>query len=326
MNLYDTYTSIEQPEKGIKNIFNAITVVDYPFVKIAKNIYSFPVILITSLNDGTYLTTKNVRLKYIELKHNQECKISEGNKTKFENFTVIVFNSDLPYLQNYFLGIAETLIKSLSSNPTQKEILAAFNNFIDIFRVMSDIPRKSVQGLWAELFIIEKSKNIDTLLDYWHNIPTEKFDFNAGIEKLEVKSNSRMERIHIFSSEQLNPPDENQVIIASLYTKQKNTGTSINDLIKSIIKRNNNSKNSEKLFEIVSKTLGNTIEQSIKIKFDYHIAENSLKFYKHQDVSKIEEVNIPSKVSEVRYKSDLTKIKDIIPKTMSRNIGLFDSI
>ena len=134
-----------------------------------------------------------------------------------------------------------------------------------------------------------------------------------------------MERTHIFSSEQLNPHDENQVIIASLYTKQKNTGTSINDLIKSIIKRNN-SKNSEKLFEIVSKTLGNTIEQSIKIKFDYHIAENSLKFYNYQDISKIEEVNIPSKVSEVRYKSDLTKIKDIIPKTISRNIGLFDSI
>jgi hypothetical protein len=51
------------------------------------------------------------------------------------------------------------------------------------------------------------------------------------------------------------------------------------------------------------------LEQSIKIKFDYIITKGSLQFYKHQDISKIEEVHIPNTVSELRYKSDLTDIE-----------------
>lgn len=326
MNLYENFISIDSPDNGKKNIFNAMPINSFAFAKIAKSIDNYPVILISSLNDGTYLTNKNIRLKYIELRHNQECKVAENNDVKLQNFTVIVFNSDLPYLQNYFLGVAETLIKSLSQKPSQKEILIVFSNFIDIFRAMSDVPRKSVQGLWAELFIIDRSLNKKILLDFWHNNPNEKFDFNAGVEKLEVKSNSSMERIHIFSSEQLNPPNDSQVIIASLFTKQKSSGLSINDLIKSISLSHDSEQYKEKIYQLVSKTLGNSIEQSIKIKFDYNFAINSLRFYKHQDISKIEKINIPDKVSEVKYRSDLSGINNIIPKELSFGIGLFDNV
>lgn len=326
MNLYETFISIDNPDNGNKKIFNALPVNDFSFAKIAKSIDNYPVILLSSLNDGTYLTNKNIRLKYIELRHNQECKVSENNKIKHHNFTVIVFNSDLPYLQNYFLGVAETLIKSLSQKPSQKEILVAFNNFIDIFRAMSEVPKKSVQGLWAELFVIERSLNRKVLLDFWHNNPNEKFDFNAGEEKLEVKSNSSLERIHIFSSEQLNPSNDNQVIIASLFTKQKSTGLSINDLIKSISSNIDSDQHKDKIYQLVSKTLGNSIEQSIKIKFDYDFAVNSLRFYRHQDISKIEKISIPDKVSEVKYRSDLSGINSIIPNELSFGNGLFDNV
>ncbi|NQU35399.1 MAG: PD-(D/E)XK motif protein [Bacteroidetes bacterium] len=326
MKLIDIFLELDLPSASNRNLFNASTLDDYSFAKVAINGDGFPVILISSLIDGTHLSKKNIRLKYLELTHNLECKISENSKVKFAEFSVIIFKSNQSYLQKYFLGIAETLIKSLSLNPTQKEVYNSFNSLVEIFRSLSETPTKTVQGLWSELLVIEMSNNPETLLNYWHCKPYEKFDFNADNEKLEVKSNSNLERIHIFSSEQLNPTGNNQIVIASLFTKQKVSGISIEDLLLSIKEKTTENELVEKLFLIVSKTLGNTIEQSIKIKFDYDLAKNSVEFYKHQDISKIEKINIPYKVSEVRYKSNLTDIKPIVPQELKIGGQLFDAL
>ncbi len=325
MNLAEVFYSLEAPDTSNRNLFNTTTLTDFPFVKVAINSEEFPVILISSVADSSFIAQKNIRLKYLELTHNLECKISENNKTQFQNFTVIVFRSNQESLQQYFLGISETLIKSLSANPTEQEVFQSFRNFVEIFRTLSDTPTKTIQGLWAELFVIANAKEPTTLLNYWHNLPEEKFDFNADTEKLEVKSSSTLERIHTFASEQLNQPTDKQVLVASLFVKQTTHGHSISQLANSIQHKVTDNDLTEKLFTLISKSLGNTVEQSIKIKFDFDLAKNSLRFYKHQDIHKIEKIDIPNKVSEVRYKSDLTELKSINPNDIS-NERLFDAI
>jgi hypothetical protein len=57
-----------------------------------------------------------------------------------------------------------------------------------------------------------------------HNIPEEKFDFNAYSEKIEVKTTSNFERVHVFTAEQSNPTMDCQVFIASVYTIQVSNG------------------------------------------------------------------------------------------------------
>lgn len=326
MNLIETFDTLTAPETANRNLFNAVSLSEFPFAKVAISNESFPVILISSVADSTSFAQKNIRLKYLELTHNTECKVSETNKTNFAIYTVIIFRSNQPYLQHYFLGIAETLIKSLSSKPTQKEIIETFKSFIEIFKSLSDTPTKTIHGLWSELFIIEASKEPTTLLNFWHCIPQEKFDFNADIEKLEVKSSSSLERIHIFASEQLNPPADKQVVIASIFLKQTSHGCSIAEIANSIQKKINDNDLAEKIFTIISKTLGNTLEQSIKIKFDYELAKSSLRFYRHQDIHKIERVNIPSKVSEVRFKSNLSDLKSIQPSNLNTAGQLYIAI
>lgn len=326
MNLIETFDTLTAPETANRNLFNAVSLSEFPFAKVAISNKSFPVILISSVADSTSFSQKNIRLKYLELTHNAECKVSEEYKTNFAIYTVIIFRSNQPYLQHYFLGIAETLIKSLSSKPTQKEVIETFKNFIEIFKSLSDTPTKTIHGLWSELFIIEASKEPTTLLNCWHCIPDEKFDFNADIEKLEVKSSSSLERIHIFASEQLNPPAGKQVVIASIFLKQTSHGHSIADIANSIQEKISANDLAEKMFSIISKTLGNTLEQSIKIKFDYDLAKSSLRFYRHQEIHKIEKIYIPSKVSEVRYKSDLTELKPIQPSDSNTGGQLYNAI
>ena len=164
-------------------------------------------------------------------------------------------------------------------------------------------------------------------MNYWHNLPEEKFDFNSGEEKIEVKSNSNFERIHTFSSEQLNPPTGTKVLIASIFVRQNNAGQSIQQLVDSIASKVQHDIDlADKLNNIVCKTLGNSLEQSIRIKFDYNLAKDSLQFYNHLDISKIEEVNIPNEVSEVRYKSDLTDLVPIETTSLGDKRELFSGI
>jgi len=311
MNLLTVFLELDIPQTENSKLFNATALNDFPFAKIGVNYFGFPVILISSKFDQTHLSQKNIKLKYIELTHNLECKVSENGKSKIDNYSVIIFKSNEETLQNYFLGIAQSLLNSLSKKPTQKEVFETFKNFIEIFRSLTEIPTKTIQGLWAELMLIEQSKSPETLINYWHNIPEEKFDFNADSQKIEVKSSSNLERVHIFTAEQLNPPNDSQVLIASIFTKQVSNGINVLDLLDKIDNRIKEIELKEKIYRIVSRTLGNTFEQTTKIKYDYDLAKNSLRFYKHQDISKVERINIPERVSEVKFKSDLTKINPI---------------
>lgn len=324
MSLLDAFLELEILQTDNPKLFNATALSNFPFAKIGLSYLGFPVILISSKFDQTHLSQKNIKLKYIELTHNLECKVSENGKSTIDNYSVIIFKSNEETLQSYFLGIAQSLLNSLSKKPTQKEVFETFKNFVEIFRSLTESPTKTVQGLWAELILIEQSKNPETLINYWHNLPEEKFDFNADNEKIEVKSSSNLERVHIFTAEQLNPNNDSQVIIASIFTKQVTNGLNVLNLLDKIDNRITDNEVKEKVYRIVTKTLGNTFEQTTKIKFDYDLAKNSLRFYKHQDISKVERINIPERVSEVKFKSDLTNINPVDITKLSTQGQLFN--
>ena len=206
MNLIELYDSLSSPESIDEKTFSAIPIPEFPNFRIAVDVNGYPVLLLSVANAVKNIALKNFRLKYLQLEQNIECKISENEKIDFQNFTVITFTSVDRNLQEYFLRISETLVRTLNNRPTQQQVIESLNKFVEVFRALTDTPTNTVHGLWTELFLIDNSIDAKTVLNYWHSIPEEKFDFNSGAEKIEVKSNSNFERIHTFSSEQLNPP------------------------------------------------------------------------------------------------------------------------
>lgn len=321
MSLINIFLGLDTPQSENFKLFNTSSIIDFPFAKIGINYLGFPVILISSTFSLTNSGQKNIKLKYIELTHNIECKVSENKNSDIDTFSIITFKSNDENLQCYFFGIIQSLLSKLSKKPSQKEISETFKNFIEVFRTWNELPLKTIQGLWAELILIEQSKNPETLINYWHNVPEEKFDFNADNEKIEVKSSSTLERVHIFTAEQLNPTSNDQVLIASIFTRQISTGLNLFDIVNKIDHKISDIELKEKLYRVISKTLGNTFEQTSIIKYDYELAKNSLRFYKYQDISKVERINIPERVSEVKFKSDLTNISSVdIGKLVSEKL------
>ncbi|AHF17385.1 PD-(D/E)XK motif protein [Niabella soli] len=311
MNLIELYDALSIPESDNK-VFNAIAIPEYPEFRIAIDVEGNAVLLLSVTKRIKDSSLKNFRLKYLQLEQNIECKISENGRSRLQTFTVITFRSADRNLLEYFLRISETLVKAIGKSPTQQQVVDSLKRFVEIFKTLADIPTNTVNGLWAELFLIDNAKSPQTLLNYWHSMPEEKFDFNAGRERIEVKSSSIFERKHSFSSEQLNPPPDSQVLIASIFVRQHNLGIDIQQLINSISEKiGNDCKQIDKLNGLVCKTLANSLEHSIGIKFDYEIAKQSLRFYRHQDIEKIEQIHIPNNVFDVHYKSDLSEITPV---------------
>jgi len=327
MNLIEQFDTLAIPDNDDRRILTASSIPEYPHFRIAIDGDGNPVILLSVLNSVKNLSLKNFRLKHLQLAHNVECKISENGKTTHEPFTIITFTNKDRHLQEYFLRISESLIRSLETKPTQEQVVDSFKKFIEVFRALSDTPTNTVQGLWAELFLIDISDKPASLLNYWHNIPQERFDFNSGEEKIEIKSSGNFERIHTFSAEQLNPPSGTSVLIGSVFIRPKSTGHSLQDFVNSISRKlGDDIELIDKLNRIVIQTLGSSLEQGIKLKFDHQVASESFKLYRHEDIKRIEELSIPIEVTEVRYKSDLTAIESINIGDLNDKGELFNSI
>jgi len=327
MKLQEIFDTLSPPSNSSDKTFEAIVISENANFRIGKNHNCNPVLLISTSDYYNNLILQNFQFKYIRLEYNVHCNIYENDNNYFQIFTIITFTHKDKNLQKYFFQISEILVKSLSNKPTQSEIVESLLKFIEIFRLLSDTPKKTVYGLWSELFLIDYSKDSKTLLNFWHNNPEDKFDFNSGSEKIEVKSNSNFERTHNFSYEQLNSSYGTSALIASIFIGQKDNGIGIQELVDRIIKKiKNDDYLVEKLTAMIINTLGNTFEESLKIKYDYELAIDSLRFYKQEDIPRIEKKHIPHNVFDVHYKSDLSEINPIENNSLRNPGALFRSI
>lgn len=325
MNLIELFDGLEIPTGTDANILSAIPLPDYPQFRVATNAGGDPILLFKTTRTAQSYKLKSIRLKYLSLTYDVECKIIEKGNSSLHTFTIITFAGSDRGLREYFLRVAETLIKSLAVDPTDRQIADSLFRFVEIFQALSAAPSNTIQGLWAELFLIDASKRPGNLIHFWHSLPEEKFDFNAGDERIEVKSSESMERVHSFSAGQLCPPDGVQVLIASVLLKQTNAGKDIQQLTESISARLGHRLDIvEKLHAIVSRTLGSSLTNALSTKYDYTVAHNSLRFYRHQDIYKIALEHIPPAVTEVRYRSDLSSVPHVVISNFSLSLGLFN--
>jgi hypothetical protein len=229
-------------------------------------------------------------------------------------------------LTSHFLMSAEALFVALKKNFTDEDISREVHGFVELFSCLSDPPIKTAQGLWAELFLIERSSDPKKLMTAWHSTPEDKFDFNANKERIEVKSTGKDKRFHHFSLGQLDPPKDTQTIVASLFAKRSAGGKSIEHLILSIQPNlMDDIEMMRKLFLITNKTLGDSISDSLVITFDYEAAKESLAFYEVKNIPRIMNEAIPIEVSDVSFDVDLGMVEKFDRQDNEDQNGLIDA-
>lgn len=292
--------------------------------KIGISAEGYPLFFI-SCNDVNPMI--DVNLEKISVQFYRSCKLYENNYQTENIYSIVSLKTINIDFQKYFIEIVALVIEKLSEEPTHKQLKSEMQKLVELFSKFSQPPHKTLQGLWAELLVIEQAKDPEYLIQSWHSSPQSKFDFNDGKDKIEVKSTSKSSRIHNFSSEQLNPNIHSNLWIASVFVVETGQGKTIFDLIDNICKKLKNIDLQIKLKEIVANTLGDNLENAFDTYFDYQQGIDTLAFYDFKDVPSIEIKTIPKGVNNVRFDADLSYCNTVKEKQIDfSESSLFKSL
>lgn len=328
VDIQSLFDDIQHPAFAIdQNRFVAVNIPTYPHFHLAKDGNQFPSLLISVSDSTIKRATAPITLEHLSVVFDVPCRISTSDGTSKEGvFTVIRCTGQERLLHTYFLRTLRLLFDLLPSTPTKTEVAQAVSTLVELFRSILIPPRKSLQGLWAELLVIDCSMRPDIMVTAWHTTPRDRFDFNVGHERLEVKSTSQRLRQHHFALDQLAPIEGTQVIVASLFTERVNHGITVMELADSVRgKLHPFPALLEHLDRIVTTTLGDSWRAAYEENFDKQLALSTLQFYDASTIPSIP-LPLPLGVSDVHFRVDLSACSPIDLSRFPKTSLLFSAI
>jgi len=312
IDLKEIYDNLPLPKGNNSHSYSAKAIKGFENHRIGKNYLNNPSLLIFISEQDKDFYVANQNLFNLKVSHNLKCEVLLENKTIYNNFSVVTYTGQDSDIKDLFLKTSQILIQSLGHNPSNKKIKFIVGKFIELFKSLKEVPKKSLQGLWAELFVIEQSKSPEKMIAGWHSIPEERFDFSFGNLRLEVKSANSEIRKHFFSSTQLNPIGDIRIVIASILVNRNVGGVSIKEIIEKLnIKLSSYPRQKEKLHLMVYSVIGTDIDKINEVRFDYSLAKETYKLYNSTEIPKIENISIPKEVANVKFVSNLINSRSL---------------
>ena len=306
-NLKRLFAGLGTPASGQGRAYVTARIARDSRYRVGRDSQGNPSILIEMTDSLEASALSDFEGRHLRIGHGVNCSVSEGGvEVARERFSVVTCVDSDALLNDRFFDAVETLLRTLGETPELDELRRVVAGLIELFRLASQPPRGTIQGLWAELWIIAKAREPEFLLLAWHREPTDAYDFNNGAERLEVKSTSQRNRRHSFSHRQLKPPQGTQVAIASVFAETSGGGPTMSALVGRIRRRVTNPQALGRLDRVVATTLGTDWRTGIEAAFDSELASESLRFYPVETVPSLPQ-ELPSGVSDVRYVSDLSE-------------------
>lgn len=306
--------------------FSAHRIPEYEKHRLAKDVLGAPCLLISVADKTSEGQSVPILLEHLSVQHDMDCRITTPDGTAERGrFTVVQCVGADSSLHVQFLRVLSPIIIMLGPTPSQAQVSNLIDTLAELFRALTQPARKSVQGLWAELFLIARAREPHLLVSSWHVTPEDRYDFSAGSQRIEVKSASGRTREHYFSLEQLHPPSGTTLLVTSLFVERAGGGTSLEQLITRVRRCvSDNSSLVLHIDRITHLTLGNTWSRAMSERFDFELAKESLAFYAEKSIPKLS-ADLPVGISEVRFKSDLSTQSPLGLSQLQESKGLFSS-
>ena len=272
-----------------------------------------PVFLLQDASAAKYtpgLTLKNLRVEF-----HVTCRVQTPVGPIEDQFAVVSCDDAVPELFELFIRCFAAAAERLSVGAGTAEIKSHLQGLLDLFRAMSVPSGRAVSGLWAELFVIAKSADVESALRAWRSGPFDRFDFSWPGKCLEVKATTKALRAHNFSLEQLHPPVGGDGFVASLLLQQLGGGTGVMELASSIEAAMPGEKAlRQKLWENITSALGSEFSIKLDARFDNSYAERNFCLFAMGDVPAPPQPN-DGRISSIRFQSDLSSVKSSMPSS-----------
>lgn len=173
-----------------------------------------------------------LRTAQVSLQPSQEYRIA-GNGAERQLLHALRCESNEPSAVSGFLILIEAFLAHHAEQRISGDELAAF--FRSMVRLFSTGPARDLQserqGLWGELFVMQRVRGYRFWAPFWHSEVTRVFDFSTHTRRVEVKTAVGGQRIHHFSHRQVFAVADEQIVIASLLLREDDVGLSVRQLI-----------------------------------------------------------------------------------------------
>jgi hypothetical protein len=325
-DLTPLFDSLDPPQGASSDAarFTAVPIEGCPNHRIGKDSDGAPALLLSVPSYGRLDWSAPIVLEHLSVQREVTCVVTSLDQVAESGaFTVLRCMRADRALRTYFLQVATALVGLLGPSPTHDDVTAAIERLVELFRSMDDISQRSVQGLWAELLLIARARDPVSLVSAWHAEPSDRYDFSAGGQRIEVKSATGRIRQHHFSLDQLLPPSTAQLLVASIFVERAGGGTAVGDLVRFV--RDAMSSHPRLMLhvdEVVTQTLGDSWRRALGERFDRELAENSLTFYEASAIPKVDP-GLQVGVSDVRFQADLTSVAPADLSRFRNQDGLF---
>ena len=280
--------------------------------RIAKTEDGYPSVLIRIKNEANSRPSLPVVLRYIQVNYSTEYRIRrKSGEIEEGDFASIICKSYEHAFVRYFFATMSGLLDAIGDVPSSEVVTGLIRTLLQLFRAMALPASRTVQGVWAELFIVATSRIRLEVARAWHSSPVDRYDFSMGTQRVEVKSSSSRERRHRFSFAQLDPPVGAHLWIASLFVERAAGGLTLSNLIDRASAGLPSDEHS-RLRLLVAETLGEDFEIALDRAFDAELAAESLRYYKSADIPSLAPP-LPFGVSDVNFVADLSTASPIVP-------------
>jgi hypothetical protein len=264
-----------------------------------------------------------LRLRHIEVDYGSRCRVKEEGATAVDGEFIAIrcVDVDVAGLE-LFVRTVDALIATLPVEPSSAQTESLIASIVELFHTLTQPARRSIKGLWAELFVIDRSTCPERAVIAWHAESDEKLDFVASTGYIEVKATEQAVRVHEFALAQLRGERSSNGFIASLRLRRAAGGIGILDLARRIGTRLNDKSLRAKLWGNVVEAMGKDFDQAADLAFDERFAETNALVIKAHDVPCIS-TPLPVGVLDARVVVDLSAIPAASKQGLSQLSRLF---
>lgn len=316
-----------QPSSVLSCSFSALPLAADSPHKLAKDEGGCPCLLIATGSAARTQTRVPLVLENLAVLFDLRCQVSSpGAPTQTGTFTVLKCVAADTVVRSYFLSLLSGISAAIGSTSDRAKVAAVIEDLVELFRSLGTTPKKEIQGLWGELLLIHHAKDPITLASAWRCETGDRYDFNKGTERIEVKTTSQRPRQHHFSLEQLCPPNGAQLVVASIIVQRSGAGLSVIDLLDAIrLKTSQQPQLHLRMTRQLHETLGNAWQSASNVRFDLEAAVESLRYFDGDQIPRIA-LPLPDGISLVSFVADLAAIKPLSAKTVADSGILFRSL
>ncbi len=268
-----------------------------------------------------------VRLENLAVAHAARCIVSRpGEPAATGVFSVVRCLSNDLRLVELFIKVMASVSQQFVEPPSAQDAALVIDRVIRLFRDLGKPSERTVQGLWAELFVIANSTDPVSVAKAWRCSLFDRSDFATGGERLEVKSTAGPCRAHAFNADQLRTPTGTKGVVASILCQRSAGGVSIGELW-SMIRRQVAAEPSLllRVDGIVAETLGEAWKESLQLRYDWQTARDSIRFFSMASIPSVGP-DLPPQISEVRFRVDLSGIDPLAATAMNQMGGLISAV